>query len=44
MKKYEEIVLKLIYLERGDVITGSMVDEDNDGIYDGGVKEPENWG
>ena len=44
MKKYEELFLKLIYFGKEDVITGSMVDENNDGVYEGGVKEPENWG
>ena len=44
MKKYEELTLNFIYLEREDVITGSMTDSDNDGVYNGETKEPENWG
>jgi hypothetical protein len=44
MKKYEELTLNFIYLEREDVITGSMTDVNNDGVYDGEVKEPEIWG
>lgn len=44
MKKYEELVLEFIYLEKQDVITGSMIDSNGDGIYDGGQKEPEIWG
>ena len=44
MKKYEELTLKIIYLEREDVITGSMLDFDDDGVYDGEIKEPEIWG
>lgn len=43
MKKYEEIILRLIYLEE-DVITASMTDSNNDGVYDGETKEPEIWG
>ena len=44
MKKYEEIVLRLIYLEKEDVITASMTDSNNDGVYDGETQEPEIWG
>lgn len=44
MKKYEKPTLNFIYLEREDVITGSMTDVNNDGVYDGEVKEPEIWG
>ena len=44
MKKYEELTLNFIYLEREDVITASMTDSNNDGVYDGETKEPENWG
>ena len=44
MKKYEEIILRLIYLEKEDVITASMTDSNNDGVYDGEMKEPEIWG
>ena len=44
MKKYEELTLNFIYLEREDVITGSMTDFNNDGVYDGEMKEPEIWG
>ena len=43
MKKYKEIILRLIYLEE-DVITASMTDSDSDGVYDGETKEPEIWG
>ena len=44
VKKYEEIILRLIYLEKDDVITASMTDSNNDGVYDGETKEPEIWG
>jgi len=44
MKKYEKPTLNFIYLEREDVITGSMTDSNNDGVYDGETKEPEIWG
>lgn len=44
MKKYEEPTLNFICLGREDVITGSMTDVNNDGVYDGEVKEPEIWG
>lgn len=44
MKKYKELVLEVIYLGQQDVITGSMTDSNNDGVYDGGEKEPEIWG
>ena len=43
MKKYEEPTLNFIYLEREDVITGSMTDSNNDGVYEGETKEPEIW-
>lgn len=43
MKKYEKPTLNFIYLEREDVITGSMTDDNNDGVYDGEMKEPEIW-
>ena len=41
MEKYEGLTLNLIDLERETVITGSMTDFNNDGVYDVETKEPE---